>query len=277
MATTMSISIMKPMNSVLRYVYVPRFAYRGICGCVVAILVMIPKVSMGTCIVVAATHSQIIIGADGKQARGDDPSSFRLACKINRGRGGFYWAASSPYYLDLTTGFDVERIINSVDRRSSLNETLRAIVATMRKPLIKELGVVKTAEPDNFNKIVSGKKQILQIVIVGREKGIPSFAWTYFSAKFAGNQLTVEATPMQTHRAGQDEVGFIALGEFDHAIPYLRAHTGALLDHPAETIKKAITVEAQASSWDVGPPISILRIGVTEVKWEEKGECDNKK
>jgi hypothetical protein len=239
----------------------------------IIILVLSPADASGTSIIVIRSRRQLWLAADSKQIENTGKFA-RNVCKIIK-QESFYWAASSPFYSDPYTGFEVEGLMKQIHAdKGTLVSAMRAFIEGAKGPLVRELQSMKTDDPALYGKIVKHKQSPLEVVFVGLEESQPTIVWANFIATESRGAIVVSAIPNSPEEPSVERpFGFLGMGEFSEAERYIRANGSKLSTDTVGVIRNSMAAEEKVSKI-VGSPFTIIRLDASGVAWVDRGKCE---
>lgn len=237
--------------------------------------VSMPIREVGTTVVAVWSPKRIVIAADGKVTRRNDPSlaSF-TACKIRVTAG--IVAAAAGFYAHPATDYDFWREVElAASSKRPLSIIADLIESRVRPKLTNALAYSKRADPDGYRRDFS--TEFLGVVIAGTVDGNPVMAGIEFFPGVGGN-LEVQRTlfpPLNDPHPPAAALGFSVLGEraaIDRDFPDDKLIHLLRLDMASAAIR-LIDLQIEATPDKVGPPISAIEITSTGLRWISQGAC----
>ena len=234
------------------------------------VLLAFTQPSSGTSVIVFYTSNVIYLAADSMETN-QETGTTRKLCKFVQS-GNMYWAAATDFYTYPYTGFDLPNIVASVGDEGSVGSKMDQFIEAVSDPLKKAIIDSKRLRPEICAKYAAGKRSPLQMVLVGTERGKPTFTLVGFMAHTVKGRLvltTERSNPVNL--TARQPFSVTGMGVYELALDYFKAHVSASGVDPVAAIKEAMKLEVATGV--VGAPFSILRFDAAGPKWIEKGKC----
>ncbi len=221
-----------------------------------ALCVVLPS-CFGTTIVIVRTRNLVVIASDSK-AQYQGAQGLPQVCKIARQNETYFVVAGIAQ--DARRGFLANRIVSSaIARSSTFDEQANGVENDMLEALAKELGSMRTDNPEEFKFAVTGESPST-IGLVAVENGIPkvtvlSFIYDHVTGKMSVKRDSCPGTC-------DVEYSIIQMG---HVLPpeEFNKATGS----PTQIAIKLVQLEIDRDPHEVGPPIEVLEIRPDESQW----------
>lgn len=213
--------------------------------------------SFATTIVIVRTRNVVVIASDSK-AQYQGAQGLPQVCKIAKQNETYFVVAGIAQ--DTRRGFFANRIVSSAIRRSStFIEQANAVESDMLEALAKELGSMRTENPEEFKFAVTGNAPST-IGLVTVEGGVPkvmvlSFIYDQVSGKMSVKRDSCPGTC-------EGEYSIIQMGHVLPSEDFAKA-TGS----PTQVATKLVQMEIEREPHEVGPPIEVLEIRPAEGQW----------
>ena len=233
-----------------------------------------PQEARATTIVVIRTHKEVVLATDSKATYegGDAPENAGPVSKIY-GMGDLFFAVSG-LAEDPETKFTVPGIVAEASRGlSTVAEKVKAIEARLETALVTEVPKVRERDPDLYQKLVSGKWDVLSLVVVGLEKGVPFARGMAFSLNSSPDGLRASLKENSCPGDCLFGVKTLWLGQSDEIAKYMEGRRSPRKP-VADFARFLIQLEIDAKAEGVGGPIDIVRITSTGAEWvQRKPDC----
>ena len=127
----------------------------------ILICLLISQTAYGTEVVLIASKSGVILGADSLRLHGTGAPP-TLACKIHQTKNVFWSAAGTTG--DTNSGFDIANFFKSgIQPDQSVEKNLADIGKSLIKPLEREMPLVKIENPEYYANSTKGDKIVLSL------------------------------------------------------------------------------------------------------------------
>jgi hypothetical protein len=240
----------------------------------VTIAIFPPKI-MSTAVAIIRTNQWIVIAADSL-AVDEFGKTIGNECKI-RTIGKFVYVANK-FTEDSRDQYNIHRIIENIPERDSIGRLGNALSYAIREPLIRSLTSARKRNPVLFRQNFS-TTQALGITLAGLDDGTPSLMNVgFFIVDLEAKNLELR---VEEHRCpGPDcptGVARVLVGpqdlqqRFDQRFPRYWEGTA---DRLAETSEAFVQMAIDARLSDVGPPISVVVLGMSGLD-QRKGRPTN--
>jgi hypothetical protein len=236
-------------------------------------------VSAQTTIVAVRAINGIIIAADSLQkviipstGPGVPEKSVRQSvCKIYQ-FGNIFYATSGPLLSNPKTGFIVDKIIaESFRKDKDIADNADRFKKEIQNPLMEALDNVKTEYPTYFERSIYGHEPV-QILIAGIENNVPILVVLGFKVVSSLHELV----RIESSEGGckgsicQQNPFYIALGKHDALDRYVDNNPNIWNAGIINAARRLVEVEIADKPEDVGPPVDILFIGLSQIQWIQK-------
>ena len=213
--------------------------------------------SFATTIVIVRTRNLVVIASDSK-AQYAGAQGLPQVCKIARQNETYFVVAGIAQ--DTGRGFLASRIVsNAIARSSSFDQQANAVESAMLAALAKELGSMRTENPEEFKFAVTADSPST-IGLVTVEGGVPKVMVLSFIYDNASGNISVKRDSCPGTCGS--EYSIIQMG---HVLPpddFAKA-TGS----PTQVATKLVEMEIAREPQEVGPPIEVLEIRPDESQW----------
>jgi hypothetical protein len=234
------------------------------------------RVSAQTTIVAIRASNGIIIASDSLQKiiiPGPDAPAKSIrqsVCKIYQ-LGNIFYAASG-LLSNPKTGFDVDKVIaESFQKDADIADNASRFEKEIQKSLKEALENVKIESPNYFEQsIYSG--DIVQILIAGIENNVPILVVLGFTVVSSLH----EPVRIETSKGGckgytcEQELFLIAAGKHDALDRYVYNNPNIWNTSLINAARRLVELEIADKPEDVGPPVDILFIGLSQIQWIQK-------
>lgn len=210
-----------------------------------------------TTIIIVRTRNLVIIASDSK-AQYQGAQGRPQVCKIAKQNETYFVVAGIAQ--DTSRGFLANRVIsNAIARGSTFDEQADAVESDMLEALARELGSMRTENPEEFKFAVTGDAPST-IGLVTVEGGVPKVVVLSFIYDHVTGKISVKRDSCPGTCDG--EYSIIQIG---HVLPpdeFAKA-TGS----PTQIATKLVQMEIDREPREVGPPIEVLEIRPDESLW----------
>jgi hypothetical protein len=229
--------------------------------CLLMMLSLVP--AFGTAGVVIVTNEFVGIAADSALKHTDskgETTGFTQGCKIRKQGSIFYFPIGEYSYP--TLGFDLFKIADVAIIKAG---KVKNIYPSIEAPVLAHLPAIvqynKTGSPDAYAKWLKGEK-LISIVFASYEDGHPIAAVVEFGIDAQGRiarptEKTIISVPGQVQ-------WFLSVSSEVAAATDSAAWDRRALSDPVDTSQAVVQLQIDASkkenSYEVGPPVSVLRI-----------------
>lgn len=221
-----------------------------------ALSALLPSCS-ATTIVIIRTRNLVVIASDSK-AQYQGAQGLPQVCKIAKQNETYFVVAGIAQ--DTGRGFFANRIIsNAIARSSTFDEQANTVESDMLDALAKELGSMRTENPEEFKFAVTGNTPST-IGLVTVEDGVPKVVVLSFIYDPATGKISVKHDSCPGTCGGEYSV--IQMG---HVLP--SEEFGKATGSPVQVATKLVQMEIDREPGEVGPPIEILEIQPGESRW----------
>lgn len=240
------------------------------------LLALASNSARATTIVVARSASEIVIGADSKVTDTFGNELNRRACKIRQ--VGNLVIAFEGLEVDRKTGFNLQEISTTalnLRPSGSATEKVSMLTGFLVSELLNELSHLKTQEPETYFRKIEGGQLFLRLIVAGFENGRPLvFVRSFRALQYNPGQIGVTVIPDDCLANCEGAVVTRFLGESD-AIEGLPEETPDFWKAGlGDGVRRLIETEIAARSEYVGPPIDIVQISKSGIRWlARKPEC----
>jgi hypothetical protein len=194
-------------------------------------------------------------------------------CKI-RQVNGLYWMAATDFYFYGKTGFDLERLVQSVGTNGTVYEISQRFIDVANEPLTRAISSAKSEDPLAYRQYITESRSPLIIGFVRIENGRNAFEVVRFGVSEAKGAIYTKAVRVPHEVATAKNPSAYGLGASDSAYGYLKLSGDEIVINPVGTILGALQTDRIVRPDGVDGPYSILRFDGMTAEWLRKGECD---
>ena len=237
------------------------------------------RVSAQTTIVGIRASNGIIIASDSLQkfiipSTGPDAPAKSIresVCKI-RQLGNIFYAISGSLVSNTKTGFDVDKVIaESFQKDADIADNASRFEKEIQKPLEEALENVKIEHPNYFEQSIYSH-DFIQILIAGIENNVPILVVLGITVVSSLH----EPVRIETNKYGcqgstcPQELFLIAVGKHDVLDRYVYDNPNIWNTSLINAARRLVELEIADKPEDVGPPVDILFIGLSQIQWIQK-------
>lgn len=232
------------------------------------------SVDFGTTAIAIWTPGRVILAADGKVTRRNDPATTSYAMCKTRVVGSRAVTAAG-FFRRPRVGYDVWPMLEAI---LSTSDTMRTIDARVRTevgpPLADALADARQADPTGFAR--DFVFDYLGIAFAGIEDGQLGLRTAHFSHDDAGGiSYSVGQYPRPADAFDAGAIGIHLMGEhsvIDREYPDARL-VPLLRKDLVEAARVLVELEIQRTPEKVGPPLSVVEVTPGGPRWIVSGAC----
>jgi hypothetical protein len=213
----------------------------------------------GTAAVVIRAQNRVVIAADSKTTRTDDPKWSAEISKIQMINDTVF--VSAGFRKEEQLGYDLtETAIAAIKQGGSIAEQIARFESAFVPQLTKALNELRLLEPEFFHKhFVIRAALAAQVAFVGRDGDIAVRA---FKAEESGTEVNVIAQeiPCPPRTA-------VFLGEDEAMYSLARSLGSRIVDDPLDSARSLVEAAIDSVPSRVGPPVRIVEVQNGNMRW----------